>query len=434
MNSLLVWLGLAALGAPQAALPPEVDAKNRAVARLEERFAALPPFTAEFQAIVIRPDGKEEPGSEFLLWSDYLGMSFFTRVKIVDPDNGNSTMYSILEKEQVWIWREEQKEAWWADLSDYFMAIRSAVDLTHRDLDRILPRTPDDPDPALCRGLQIVLDVLRKKDAKDDQGGVFQYSLRIVAPPTSWLAEARASRDARMREEQSGWVFVLPEDQKSMIVDKANGCLLQMESKDYDGVTRRIVRRSFRANTDPPAFQRPKGAALKPLPLGALQGYVFAYRQAIDLVANRILWNWGRLGDQATRIPGLLSSWAARYLDLWEMVFVDGAADAYVKERLNGGERLEVLERDAELEARRMGERIAKEGEFSGVAQKLLKDYLDHWESSFRSHQKIPNGEALMKALRVGLSTEEVFPKVSKVTPGEFRRAFRAAVKRAGKL
>jgi hypothetical protein len=434
MNSLLVWLVLAAAGAPQGALPPEVDAKNRAVARLEERFAALPPYAAEYQAIIIRPDGKEEPGSEFLFWSDYLGMSLYTRVKIVDPENGNSTMYSILEKDQAWIWREEQKEAWWADLSDYFMAIRSAVDLTHRDLDRILPRTSEDPDPALCRGLQIVLDVQRKKDAKDEEGGIFQYSLRIVAPPASWLAEARATRDARMREDESGLVLTLPEDRKTLQVDKANGCLLWMESKDYDGATRRIVRRSFRPNCDPPAFQRPKGAALKPLPLGALKGYVFAYRQAIDLAASRLLWNWGRLGDQAPKIPGLLSSWSARYLDLWGMVFVDGAADAYVKERLDGGERLEVLERDAETEARRMGERIVKDGEFSGVARKLLEDYLSHWESSLRSHEKIPGGEAFLKALRLGLSAEEVFPKVAKVTQGELRRAFRAAVKRAGKL
>jgi hypothetical protein len=434
MNPILAFVALSSSLAPQDALPPEVEAKNRTVARLEERFAALAPYTAEYQAIIVRPDGTEEPGSEFLFWTDYLGLSLYSRTKIADPDNGNPTLYTILEKEQVWVWRDDGKEGFWGDLSDYFTAIRSALDLTRRDLNRILPRTSEDPDPGLCHGLQIVLDVHRKKDAKDERGGVFQFSVSLMTSPASWLAEARGARDARMTDGPAGLSFALPEDPKTMVVDKDNGLLLRVESKDYDGVTRRIVRRSFRANTEPPAFQRPRGAALKPFPLGALRGYVSAFRQAIILAAGRVLWNWDRLGDHRAEVPALVSEWMARYLDLWAMIFLDDAADGYVKERLNGGDKLDALERDVEQEARRLGERLAKDSGFADLGRKVLKECLDEWEASHASHPNVANREPFMKAIRAGFSPDEVFPKVSKVREAELRRALRGAVKRAGQL
>ncbi|HEV3028946.1 MAG TPA: hypothetical protein VG457_15310, partial [Planctomycetota bacterium] len=317
MRVFLLWLGLAGSLWPQDPIPAETEAKNRAAARLEQRFAALPPFTAEYQAVNIPPDGKEDPGSEFLVWSDYLGMSLRSRTRVINTDRSFSAVYSIIEKDQIWFWQEGKNEGYWADLSDYFLAIRSALDMTEHELDRILPRTSEDPDPALCQGLQIVLDVLRKKSAEDENGGLFNFSISIMTSPASWLAEARGTREARMTEGESGTIFTLPGDGKTIVVDKDTGVLLRIESKDYDGLTRRLVRRSFRAKCEPPDFQRPKQSLLKPFPLGSLGGYVEAYRQAITLAGNRILRNWERLGEHQTELPNLLADWSARYLGLW---------------------------------------------------------------------------------------------------------------------
>jgi len=434
MKAFLLWLGLAGSPWPQDSIPAETEAKNRAAARLEQRFAALPPFAAEYQAVNISPDGKEDPGSEFLVWSDYLGMSLRSRTKVMNADGSFSIVYSIIEKDQIWFWQDGKNEGYWADLSDYFLAIRSAVDMTERELDRILPRTSEDPDPALCSGLQIVLDVLRKKSAEDENGGLFNFSISIMTSPASWLAEARGTREARMTEGESSTEFILSKEGKTIVVDKETGVLIRIESKDYDGLTRRLVRRSFLAKCEAPEFQRPKQSLLKPFPLGTMKGYVEAYRQAITLAGNRMLRDWGRLGEHQAGLPNLFAEWSARYLGLWQMVFLDSAADGYIKERLNGGEKLDALERDVGQEARRMGERLAKDGQFSGICRQLLKDYLDPWERSFESHPDLPNGEPFMKTLRAGASPERVFPKIEKVRETDFRRALQGALKRARQL
>ncbi|HEV3029806.1 MAG TPA: hypothetical protein VG457_19660, partial [Planctomycetota bacterium] len=122
------------------------------------------------------------------------------------------------------------------------------------------------------------------------------------------------------------------------------------------------------------------------------------------------------------------------YLGLWQMVFLDSAADGYVKERLDGGEKLSVLEQDVDPEARRMGERLAKDGQFSGICRKLLKDYLGQWERTFESHPDTANGKAFLKTLGAGVSPERVFPKIEKVRETDLRRALQAALKRARQL
>src|SRR3981081_2827920 len=105
MGFLLICLGLSGPLCSQEPLPAETEAKNRVAARLEQRYSALPPFTAEYQAVNIPPDGKEDPGSEFLVWSDNLSMSLRSRTRVINADKSFSVVYSIIEKDQVWFWQ-----------------------------------------------------------------------------------------------------------------------------------------------------------------------------------------------------------------------------------------------------------------------------------------------------------------------------------------
>ena len=434
MRPFLLWLAMAASLSGQDPSPEETEKKNAAAARLEQRFAALPGFTAEYQAVNIPSDGKEDPGSEFLVWNDYLSTAMRSRTRIIKEDRSFSVVYSIIEKDQIWYWQEGKDERYWADLTDYFLAIRSAVDMTDRELALILPRTSEDPDPALCRGLQIVLDVAPKKSADDENGGLYHISVSIMTSPASWLADARGTRDAKLTERDTVMVFTLPKEGKTIEVDKETGVLLRIESKDYDGLTRRLVRRSFQAKSDPPEFKRPAQALFKPFPLGTMKGYVEAYRQAINLAGNRMLWNWERLGEHQGKVPDLFAGWTARYLDLWEMVYLDSVADGYVKQRLDEGAKLSTLEQDLEQEWRKLGEQLVQGGQFPVICRRLLEDYLGNWEKSYESRRDVPNGEPFMKSLRAGVAPERVFPKVSKVTETDLRRALKGALKRSRQL
>jgi hypothetical protein len=360
-------------------------------------------------------------------------MTFYSRLKIVDENKNRSVLHSILEKEEFRVWFNE-KEAYWADLSDLLLSSRRAIDETRAELDRLLPPTPEDADPALCRSLMLTLDVHRKKGREDEEGGRFQFSCGVLGPPAMWLSDARSTRDARMTEEEKTVTFFLPKDDKKFVVERETGLLLLAETKDYDGRVRRLVRRSCTLKAERPVFTPPGRELFKPIPLGELKGYIHAYLGSMDGGVRRVFHGWDRLGDRKSEIPELFAGWTVRYLELWKVVYLNLVADAYVKRRLDGGDQLDDLARAIEPEARKLGEMVAKEGEFGNLCRQLLKNYLELSEGKFKAQPNHPNREPFTKALHEGLSPERVFPKVSKVTVSELQQVLRGALKRARQL
>jgi hypothetical protein len=424
---------LSGVAQAQEPAPAESEGRIRVAARLEGRFAALPPFTAEYQCLHILPDGKEEPGSEIFFFLDFLSMTFYSRLSVLKDDGKRSVIHSILEKEEFRTWLSET-EAYGADVSDLLLSARRAIDETRVELDRLLPPTPEDADPALCRSLMLNLDVHRKKGPDDEEGGGFQFSFGVLGPPALWLADARSTRDARMTEEEKTVTFRFPKDEKKFVVDRETGLLLLAEAKDYDGRLRRLVRRSFTLKAERPAFTPPPRALFKPIPLGELKGYIHAYLASLDGGVRRVFHGWDRLGDRQSEIPELIAGWTLRYLELWKIAYLDSAADAYVKRRLDGGDKLDDLTRAIEPEARKLGEMVAQQGEFGTLCRQLLKNYLEQSEGKFKAQPDHPNREPFTKALHEGMSPERVFPKVSRVTEADLQRVLRGALKRVRQL
>jgi hypothetical protein len=394
---------------------------------LEKKLAQLPPYTAEYDFVCILPGGKKVAACDVLYFVDYAGMSFYARMRKIDGEGAEAVVNTALLDGTMWTWGRNGKGSR-LDASDFLATQARTITEIRRDLDRLLPPTAEDPDPSVCAGIRVVLDV---KDAENPKGDDCEF--RIVAPhtPASWLSTVRASRDVSMAREGKSLIFRLPGRRKELEVDADTGVLLRAEANDSDGTIRRFVRRSFATNTDRPSFRLPDRESCPVSPALPPSRLLQAYEDEVEGAVVRMFERWPELRGKRSAVVDQFAAWASQSLERASMVLFDDAADRHVQRRLQAGGALSDLEAFLDSEARAFGDRSAQAGGVGPLLRRRLKEYLSSTEEILRSRPETAERREFLDVLREALSPDRVLAKVPAVEEPQLRGILKGALRRA---
>ena len=402
---------------------PDVREKLRVVDALEARLGALEPFAADFQFSRTTPDGTRTPGSSVSLTVDFPRRSLDTKLTIADPDKGKSiTQYSMIDQGSALTWIEGG-DGLRGDVGELFDKIAAACDLCGKELEALLPATPEHPALALPRGLSLILHAEPRKGPEDGNKG-FRVAVSFPGPPGSWLDLARRSDDAVMTEREDQVHFRFPSRGVEIAVERATGLPLEISTRDYDGATRRITRTRYVAGAPRQVFPAPDPKKLRPMSYGEKQGYLAAYAAVLGAATRRLRTGWSRLGNREADAIEAVAVWAARYFDLLQRLYLEKAADFYVAERLKAGKTFGALEENLDQETRELLAALSESNEFL----KILRDRLEVLRAHVSADVK---DETFLKVMRDAFTVERVGAKLSKPDAREFMRD---ALKRARQL
>lgn len=402
MRSLLALLLLA----PQE---PDLRRKARVVDNLEARLAALAPFAADYRFFRETPDGTATPGSSLSVSASFSSSLVDLKLTTVEP---SSVIYSTIDAKGAATWAEGG-EGRRGDIGELFDRIRKARDLCAKELEELLPSTPERPTTPFPRSLSLSLHVEESE---------YRVALSFPGPPGSWLEIVRRADDAVMTERGDEIVFRIPSRRSEVVVDRATGLLLDFVARDPDGSSRRIRRVRYACPAPRLALTPPE--RLKPLSFRETRGYLAGVSAVLLTALRRVGEGWSRLGEREAKAVERISDWAGRDLDLLQRLYVEKAADLYVHARLEAEAPLRDLEARVDEEAQAFAAALGRENVFPKIAEERL-------DALIRQASADVADEAFRAALRQALSLERVASRLGRV---DARAAVVDALRRARRI
>jgi tetratricopeptide (TPR) repeat protein len=333
--------------------------RRRAVEALEAKARTLTSFHAEFELVCPShaEEGKEDDFDphRLVVDGDLEARRFLLRL-IGTQGAEEKTAHFLLEGEALTAWGFEPR-AYRMALGDFFKRIDGMYDALFQDLDRLVPPEKKEDAPEPGRGISLLLD-LEPKPSKEERGAL-RAAVLWSGRPFSWLAAAAQEGPAPSRDGPLV-LFDLPRQKKRISLDEATGFLAGIEATDYDGKTRRLVRRRFAAAAEFPDLVVPAKPVAVPVPFDPLQRYLLERHESFGTRLAAVLDRWDRLvqEEKQPQAQALATSWAAHWLDAWHSHLVRLAARQHLKGKLESGATLEDLFRTADDEAGAFGKRL----------------------------------------------------------------------------
>lgn len=386
---------------------------------LEARLAATAPFTADYRFSTVKPGGAEEPGSSMSVFANYSGGVFDVQIRKVELGAPEPLLLnSILENGRFATWNQKG-EGHRADYGELFDKIRAACNRCGRELEELLPSTPENPAMALPRGVSLILHVDTQPESAEPG---FRVSLSFPGAPGSWLELIRRADDAVIKEGKERIDVHLPSRRSEIAIERSTGLLLEYVGRDADGGERRIARTRYAPGVARLGLTPPE--KLKPPPFGMTQGYLSGYAAVFKHALRRLRAGWSRLAGREEKAVERMSGWAALYVDLLAKSYFEELAERYVQARLAQGATVAEMEARIPDETRAMRDVLLRDGDFTGFWRRSVERMLAGAETE-------PAEDAFFKAAREALSPERLKGKIPQL---ELLPLLRDALRRAREL
>jgi hypothetical protein len=252
----------------------------------------------------------------------------------------------------------------------------------------------------------IALGMILEGKPSKEQKGTFQFYCCPAFSPFRWLGLLRDEKGLEVVREEESFVFKVPARRKTVTVDRETGFLRSIETVDYDGTVRSVVRRSIRLNAPLPPFPAPPKARERPPSREELDELLAARRNVFREMMAALARRWGDV-TQAGKSAAVAQACRREFEEmtsLWYEIRLHQASAAWIRRRLDSGTPWKALSEGAATEV-----------------DLLLKEADEH-----RNEDRAYLSEGFREFVR---DLEGLFPgDGSGGDPSEYRRTLRSAL------